>query len=106
MGYIAHHAIVVTGYGEDISEARDEAARLGLNVSSIVGPVVNGYSSFLVAPDGSKEGWEHSDSGNAKRHAFIMWLRPRHYHWAEVRYSPDDDDAKVTRHAWDTGTEE
>lgn len=114
MGYIRHHAIVVTGMHEwsiggdlpDISEAREAAVRCGCRlVTEVVGPGVNGTSSFLAAPDGSKEGWDASDAGDEARSRFIAWLRERgrgcYYSWAEVVLGSDDQEALVERHAWE-----
>jgi hypothetical protein len=114
VGYIRHHAIVVTGMHDwtiggnlpDIHEAREAAVDLGnALVSDVVGPGVNGTSSFLVAPDGSKEGWANSDEGDNARSRFIDWLRKRgeggYYAWAEVVLGEDDAEATVERHAWE-----
>lgn len=114
MGYIRHHAIVVTGMHEwniggdlpAVPEAREAAIRYGCQlVSEVVGPGLNGTSSFLVAPDGSKEGWTDSDAGDAARDEFVAWLRRRdpdgYYSWAEVVLGSDDREALIERNAWD-----
>ena len=63
MGYICHHAIVVTSSFEaTLSDAWIKARQLFANVSPIVSSPLNGYRSFFVAPDGSKEGWDESDT--------------------------------------------
>jgi hypothetical protein len=113
MGYIRHHAIVVTGHHQwlhddtlpNIFEAHEAALASGCRlVTPVVGPGVNGTSSFLVAPDGSKEGWDDSDAGDTARDLFIEWLRARgeggYYAWAEVVLGSDDQEALVERHAW------
>lgn len=112
MGYIRHHAIVVTGEHSwpdgwtdhhTIFDARQAAIDAGCHlVTEVVGPGVNGTSSFLVAPDGSKEGWKDSDEGDEARGRFIAWLREgRSFSWAEVVLGSDDGEALVERHAWD-----
>lgn len=114
MGYIRHHAIVVTGHDKwsigdnlpDIHEAHAAALEAGCTVvTDVAGPGVNGYSSFLVGPDGSKEGWDSSDAGDCARGRFIAWLRERgqggYYSWAEVVLGSDDEEALIERHAWD-----
>lgn len=114
MGYIRHHAIVVTGRHEwtidaslpDIHEARAAAIDAGCAVvTDVAGPGVNGYSSFLVGPDGSKEGWDSSDAGDQARDRLIAWLRKRgeggYYSWAEVVLGDDDQEALIERHAWE-----
>ena len=119
MGYIRHHAIVVTGQHEwlhdstllTIFDARRAAIDCGCRlVTEVVGPGVNSTSSFLVAPDGSKEGWSDSDVGDRARGDFIEWLRSQgargYYAWAEVAIGPDDQEARVERHAWEFESED
>lgn len=113
MGYIAHHAIIVT-----VSDYDGHAKKVHTKATSIfkscwVSPLspraMNGYYSFLVAPDGSKEGWQLSNVGEEERTAFIEWLYQYRYDdgsgpadWVEVFYSPDDREAKVERHCYKT----
>ena len=97
MGYMRHHAIVVSSCDDRLIEAaHKEAAAIGLDVTNIVGPVVNGYRSFCVVPDGSKEGWSASDEGDANRAAFIEWCREQAFddgssllEWVEVQFADD-----------------
>jgi hypothetical protein len=76
MGYIAHNAIICTAWDEKrLKVARDQAVSIfGGTVSEIVSSPINGYKSFFVAPDGSKEGWYDSDKGDEKREEFCRWL--------------------------------
>lgn len=116
MGYIRHHAIVVTGHrwsddkrwaDIDIEDAHRAATEIGLIVSPIIDGKMNSYASFFVAPDGSKEGWDDSDEYDGRRDRFIAWLRgasPEEagwFSWAEVVLGDDDAEAHVERHAWD-----
>lgn len=94
MGYIAHHAIIVTGsdYGTtEVQEAHKRAEELGMAVSSIVDSPINGYASFFIAPDGSKEGWGASEEGDKRRNEFKTWIREsgRYLDFAEVRFGGD-----------------
>lgn len=95
MGTIRHHTIVVTI--SDWAAARKEdggiavADELELElykyiharameicpdlVSNLVASHRNGYYSFFVAPDGSKEGWEASIQGDENRCELIELLR-------------------------------
>jgi hypothetical protein len=109
MGYIRHDAIIVTGWEDVVVEAAAAmAGELGLLV---IGPSVatmNYYRTFLVCPDGSKEGWNQSDDFDAKRAEFLRYLnsvRNEDYsnllEWAAVSYGSDDGEAKVVAHAWD-----
>ena len=63
-----------------------------------------GYHTFLVPPDGSKEGWEESHRGDRERDVVVKILRSYEYedgsnplHWVEVQYHDDNGDDKVTR---------
>lgn len=94
MGYIRHHAIVVTSTDESrIHAAHAKALELQMSVTSVAGPVVNGHLSFLVGPDGSKEGWEDSIDGDVRRRKYKEWLNAQRfdddstpYDWVEVSY--------------------
>lgn len=91
MGTINHDAIIVTTNRLTIAAvARAEAVRLELPCSDLVESPVNGYVSFLIAPDGSKEGWQDSDTGDVARSAWIKWARERWHHddihFVHVRY--------------------
>lgn len=103
MGMICHNAIVITGYrnitGDDdsLDRAYLEAKRLDLTVSDIIDSPTNMFSSFFVAPDGSKEGWESSDQGDLARQAFYAFLRKEcpWLSWAGVRYGNDSLEMKA-----------
>ncbi len=103
MGYMCHHAIVVTGrdWGDStpLKDAYKKAVEIfGKSVTEILPTVTNGYASFMVGPDGSKEGWEESDTGNARRDEFVLFLDETGYcKWAEVQYGDDEDINKITR---------
>ncbi len=109
MGYMRHHAIIVTGAHEEwIRIARDVA--LGFfpreQVSSILGPMTNNYETFCISPDGSKEGWEESDIGDKRREKFIQWLEGQRYEdhsspldWVCVQYGDDDKKTEIVDHS-------
>lgn len=105
MGYIRHHTIVVTSWDEHVEPAWQKAVEVFGNaaVSPVLNSERNGYRSFFVVPDGSKEGWEESDDGDMRRAAFIDWLRAQYHSdgstnvsWVEAQYADDNDDTKVT----------
>lgn len=106
MGYIRHHAIVVTGYCEkDISKAQTKAKKLSMAVSNIVESPLNGYFSFFVAPDGSKEGWAESAAGDETREDFINYLNSMRYSdtssplsWIEMFYGDEENKASIVQH--------
>lgn len=102
MGYIAHHAIVVTAGSREVRIARKKALGLGLHCSGPVPSPVNGYVSFLIAPDGSKEGWGESAHGDDARAEWIAWTKTQdrlYLHWALVRFGGDQPElTRVERH--------
>jgi len=82
MGYMNHHAIIVTASsGEGINKVHAKACEIfGELCSEIIDSKMNGYATFFVAPDGSKEGWQDSDEGDERRTEFKDWLKiDRHY---------------------------
>ena len=108
MGYIRHNAIVVTSWKREAVEAAvAEARRIGLEVIGPSAEVINGYSSALICPDGSKEGWWDSSEGDEKRAMFREWTETlRHedgsspLEWCEVAYGNDDRNATVCHGEW------
>lgn len=113
MGYLAHHTIVVTGWQtEKVKEARHKAflifedhfaksltGRGGQLVSEVLFGVVNDQASFFIAPDGSKEGWGDSDTGDAARKEFLDWLRDsdNYCDYVEIVFGGDDHHDRVIR---------
>lgn len=111
MGYMRHHAIIVTGSGYEaataaLSAIHEFAQRDGGLVSPIMKSHVNGYRSFVLFPDGSKEGWNESDHGDEHRAALIAFMDTFRYSdgsgplaWVEVQYGDDDHETLVTAHS-------
>jgi hypothetical protein len=99
MGYMRHHAIVVTGNGKHLEAAHDRAVQLGMTVSAVERSDTNCVESFCVFPDGSKEGWERSDEGDSQRDALISGLSREWLQWVEVQYGDDERRTFVTRHS-------
>lgn len=101
-----HHTIVVTSWKlELLQEAHAKAVELGARDPEVVGSRLwqvseltpestNGYQSFFVAPDGSKEGWDTSDRGDRSRAILTDWLDEQagYLDWVEVSYGGDDYD--------------
>jgi hypothetical protein len=109
VGYIKHHAIIVTSWDDqEIRRAHDAAVTIfGTGVSTPIPARVNGGASFFVPPDGSKEGWPDSDEGDARRTAFIKWLDRQRYEdgstslsWVEIWFGGDDHDGGFERTWW------
>ncbi len=93
MGWIRHHAIVVTCYNKTIGIELQALASLVFPwVSELCPPKINGYVSFFIPPDGSKEGWDESDAGDEQRGRFIGYLEARHdADWVEVCFGDDEN---------------
>jgi hypothetical protein len=91
MGYTAHHAIIITGYEDDIAIAHVKARQLFDHVSNLVPSPLNHYISFFVAPDGSIKNWEDSDIGDDNRRELIEFLREKDLvlDYVEVCYGGD-----------------
>lgn len=107
MGYIRHHAIIVTSWdGKALEKAHCEAGLIfGENVSNIVHADLNGYDSFFIGPDGSKESWEDSNIGDKNRETFIKWIKTQEYEdgsnrlaFAEFYYGDDNKKSQITKH--------
>lgn len=105
MGYMCHHAIVLTSWSTNhLNEAHNKATDLGMSVTPITAEGTNGYRSFLVAPDGSKEGWDESDLGDTRRTELIEWLESQrtedsgtYVDWVEVQFGDEDGDTHIVR---------
>jgi len=105
MGYVRHVALVVTGhdYSDAIDRAHVEAVRIcGERVTSLIRSPVNGYRSFMAAPDGSKLGWRESDEATEQREQLKSWMKlTRHEDgsgplaWVEVQFGDDELDTRV-----------
>lgn len=107
MGYVRHHAIIVTSWNcELLWEAFEKAKSIFPELSSMIESEINRYTSFFIPPDGSKEGWDKSDEGDSRRKDFINWLNKQRYEdgstaldWLEVQYGDDEGESKVIRHS-------
>ena len=107
MGYIRHDAIIATSWDKKyLKPAMKKAKALGLPCSEIVDSVKNRYCSFLIAPDGSKEGWDESARGDEARQAWKDWADDAwtkdelYVYWVHVSYAGDEyKDTKVVQQA-------
>lgn len=105
MGYMRHHCIIITGWDKKIvNKAYRKATSIftGCPISKPTKEVINGYTSFWIAPDGSKEGWGDSDKGDMERGEFIKYLMGLYYEdgssplaWALVQYGDDNCITKI-----------
>lgn len=104
MGYMRHHGILVTSCIDNlIEQAHAKAVEIcGNRVSPLNTEQVNGYRSFAVFPDGSKEGWDDSDQGDKEREQLKTWLNAQRYEdgstsldWVEVQYGDDNGETCI-----------
>ncbi len=116
MGYIRHHAILVTSYNKEYAEeAHEKATEIfagtedltagSLLPSPLMVSPANSYYTFVVPPDGSKEGWKTSDRGDECRERFVDWLNEKRYgdsssplDWAVVRYGDEEGHNELEAH--------
>jgi hypothetical protein len=107
MGYIRHDAIIATSWDKKyLAPALKKAEELGLPCSEIVDSQTNGYCSFLIAPDGSKEGWDESGRGDMARQVWKDWAddeytkKQLYVSWVHVSYAGDEyEDTKIVQQA-------
>jgi len=116
MGYIKHHSIIVSGWQEEkVKEAHQKAIEIFENefndepyekpfgsrlISPIISGLTNSQDSFFIAPDGSKEGWGTSDSGDNARKLFLDWLQnssDNYCEYVEIIFGGDSDQNEVIR---------
>lgn len=107
MGYLRHEGIIVTGWdSKRVVQAHEAAVAIfnpvgmGCLVGGLTQHAINGGAAFLIAPDGSKEGWEASDTGAKARADFIEWLRSAqarelYLDWCLVLIGGDDGEFAV-----------
>lgn len=107
MGYIRHHAIVVTSWDEKKTKiVHKQAVKVfGNLVSKIIPSLTNGYLTFFIAPDGSKEGWDESNNRDEHRKEFIEFLNTQAYEdgsnqfrYAELYYGDDNKQSEIVKH--------
>ncbi len=105
MGHIRNECIVVSGWSaERVLKAHEAATSIfnprgmGGLVGGLTQHAINGGAAFLIAPDGSKEGWADSDKGETARNEFIEFLREEkslYLEWALILIGGDDGEYRV-----------
>lgn len=108
MGYMRHHAILVTSENMKLLRQAKKIASLCFEesmISNYTGAAINGFRSFFVAPDGSKEGWDESNYFDRRRQKFCKRIDELAYEdgsnsvsYAEVMFGDDEGEASVVRH--------
>jgi len=85
MGIDQHECLVVTRHGfsslDSIQEARARADEIfaGEMVSSVMRSPMNDYSTFVIAPSGSKVGWADAKEHHERLRAFLAYLSSIHF---------------------------
>ncbi len=69
-------------------------------VSPVIDSLINGYCSFFIAPDGSKEGYDASDDADKIRRLVVSYLmtpsmKASEVHFVEMSYGSDDVKAVI-----------
>lgn len=102
MGYIRHHAIIVTLCYHDPKPLLDEIERIFGHRPDVVSAELNDYKTVFVGPDGSKEGWSDSHRGDERRAALLTWIRAQSYEdgsnpysWVELQYGDERGEDRV-----------
>lgn len=113
MGYMRHHAIVITHWDrEQMRTLRNALLEGGAGfrhlISDLIYSETNGYATIFVGPDGSKEGWAESDCGDAFRDRVIDLtgeLVP-YADWAVIQYGDDNRETRIVSHSDEATKEE
>lgn len=110
MGYIKHKAIIVTDSNKiSIEKVHRKCKKIIENylkkvefkhcyvpmLTEIVKSVCNGFYSFMIATDGSKEGWEVSNDMKDVRKDIINYLISKQIEYAYITYGGDSDDKTI-----------
>jgi len=99
-----HHAIIVSNnWGDWLDNAHQKAGELCEELVTPISPYTgDGYRSFAILPDGSKEGWDTSDKFEERRSLFLDYLRSLRYEdgsspldWVLVQFGDDELETKV-----------
>lgn len=108
MGHIKHHAITVTTFDEkEIQIAHRFAKSLfGDQVTEVIKSPINAWFSFLIGPDGSKEGWGDSEVGDKNRDQFRTFVESQNdpddgsnsLKYIEYFYGEDEGKAAIENH--------
>jgi hypothetical protein len=115
MGYMRHHLIAVNSFDRGLLEVtRLQALEIfkdtwNTKFSNMVGVIVespiNSEHTFVIYPDGSKEGWEDSDIGDTYRAEFLSYIESIKHDdgsnsvsYAELFFRDDDGESEIVNH--------
>lgn len=97
MGYLAHHAVLVhdwqagNGNPERVTAFRERLPERW--AALVIGPVetvINRAQVYAFLPDGSKEGWADSHTGDRLRDEFVELFAGTYADVAVVRFGGDE----------------
>ncbi len=116
MGYMRHHAFIVTSWNKELM---DEAHKMAVRafaygqVSDLIGGDLNNCHSFLIGPDGDSEGGDESKLGDVARNFYKRWIDEQAYDdgsnalcACEVMYGDEEGAYGVEWHSGNTKKEE
>ena len=97
MSIVVHSAILVTCAIEThLMVAYDEAKRLGLHIIGPSDPMLNGYRTFVIHSNGSKEGWSEAEEDQLMLARFEQWIKMQVFsdgssvlEWCRITYGND-----------------
>jgi hypothetical protein len=113
---IKHHTIIITSNDKPKLEGlrkriislyteKMEAKKGAQLVSPLVDSLINNFSTFFIAPDGSKEGYDASDDGDRIRKMVIELIEDEiedddsnEIRYLEVFYGDDNKEADIINH--------
>ena len=97
MGVMNHNAVLASTWSDEHANGVKEwiagRSEVERDLFLFGGKKVNNEQTIVLVPDGSKEGWQESENGDALRQAFIERLEQDDYEdgsspwsWVEVGY--------------------
>ncbi len=87
MSLIQHMAVLATTWREDKVVAFESWLQKEQILYLKSPPLMNQHVTFVIPPDGSGEGWEASDLGDATRDKVVGWLKgSENWKYVEVSY--------------------
>ena len=92
MGTINHEAVLATVFNEDVDTVKEWVANRTEDEQSLFSYTkgwVNGYTTILLAPCGSKKGWTSDEIATQLREDFIDYINRAsnvHSRWVEVSW--------------------
>ena len=99
MGNMLHHSIIITSFDDDSIKSIHKEARKTFKdlVSEIIDSKMNNRKSFFIAPDGSSENLDYSNTFDKKRKEFLIELKQYEYlSWTYVQYGDNADNYPST----------